>query len=102
MLRDALSSNDSLGIAQAATLLQADSARVVQAQGTVGAREKDIASRKTDANNELLQMQSSLSTLQDTDMTTAISLFQQLQTSYQGALKMAGATQNLSLINFLT
>lgn len=102
LLRNALASNDSAGIAQAAALLQADSSRTIRAQGTVGAREKDLANRKTDANTELLQLQSSLSTLQNTDMTTAISMFQQLQTSYQGALKVAGTMQNLSLINFLT
>ncbi len=101
-LKNALLNNDSAGITQAGTLLQTDSTTVITATAMVGAREQDIATRKTTLTSEQTQLTKSLSLLQDTDETSVITQFETLQTAYQAALQVAKTTQNLSLINFLT
>jgi flagellin-like hook-associated protein FlgL len=102
LLRDSLLKNDTAGIQQAATMLSADGARVTAARGVVGAREQSIESRKTAAADENTALKSALSLLQDTDMTAAITQFQQLQTSYEAALQTSQKTRNLSLLDFLS
>lgn len=101
LLRDGLATNDNGKIQRAAELLQEDSARVIQVRGTIGARAKDVSARMDDLETEQLQLKSALSDLQDTDMTEAITKFQQLQTSYQASLKVAQGAQSLSLLDFL-
>ena len=64
-------------------------------------REQDIATRQTTIADEQTQFAKSLSALQDTDETTAITQFETLQTAYQAALQVAKTTQNLSLLDFL-
>jgi flagellar hook-associated protein 3 len=100
-LRNALNANNTAGIQAAATSLQQNSQTVTTAQGVVGAREQDIQSRLTQSSNEQVALQSSLSQLADTDMTTAITQFQALQTAYEASLKVAASTQNMSLLDFL-
>ena len=101
LLRDSLRNNDTQGIMRAAQELQADSQRVIAARGVVGARSQDISARQSQASSDNTQLQSSLSTLQDTDYTSAISQFQLLQNAYQAALRTAQATQNMSLLDFI-
>ncbi len=101
MLRDALNANDTAGINRASSLLQTANQQVIQAQGTVGAREKDISARLAQASSDQTQLQSSLSLLADTDMTTAITQYQSLQTAYNAAIETAQITQNMSLLDFL-
>ncbi len=100
-LRDALINNDTNGITQAGTLLQADASRITQVQGVVGAREQDVQNRINDTQTDQLNLQSSLSLLQDTDMTTAITQFQQVQNAYQAALQVGSKQQSLSLMDFI-
>ncbi|MGN6369966.1 MAG: flagellin N-terminal helical domain-containing protein [Phycisphaerae bacterium] len=100
-LRDALRNNDVKGITQAGTLLQADANRITQSQGIVGAHEQDVQNRMTDTQNDQLQLQSSLSLLQDTDMTTAITQFQQVQNAYQAALQVGAKQFTMSLMDFV-
>jgi flagellar hook-associated protein 3 FlgL len=100
-LRDALLNNDVQGITQAGTLLQADANRITQASGLVGAREQDIQNRITDTQNDQLNLQSSLSLLQDTDMTTAITQFQMVQNAYQAALQVGAKQFTMSLMDFV-
>lgn len=102
LLRDSLLKNDTAGIQRASTMLTADGARVTAARGVVGAREQSIDARKTSAADENTALQAALSLLQDTDMTSAITNFQQLQTSYQAALQTSQKTRNLSLLDFLS
>ena len=100
-LRDALLNNDTNGITQAGTLLQADASRITQVQGIVGAREQDVGNRINATQSDNLSLQSSLSLLQDTDMTTAITQFQQVQNAYQAALQVGSKQQSLSLMDFV-
>ena len=101
LLRKALSGDDTAGIQQAATALSADSQRVIRLRGVAGAQAKDVQSRQDQVVTDQTQLKSSLSTLADTDMTTAITRFQALQTAYQGSLKVAQSIQQLSLMDFL-
>ncbi len=102
MLRDALLSNDQAGISRAAQLLELDGKQIINARGQVGARVKDLESRKDDVANDQLQLENARSLLEDTDMTAAISRFQLLQTAYEASLKVAQASTNLSLMDFLS
>jgi flagellar hook-associated protein 3 FlgL len=101
MLRDALLSNDTQGISQAATLLQKDATRALDAHGLVGAREKDVTARKSALTDEQTQLSQALSLLNDTDFTQAATRLQQLQTAFQASLQVAQTTGNLSLLDFL-
>jgi flagellar hook-associated protein 3 FlgL len=102
LLRNALLKNDTAGITQAGTLLQANSNQVITATGAVGAQMSDISTRQDSITTEQTQMQVSLSALQDTDETSVISQYETLQTAYQAALQVAQTTQNLSLLDFLS
>jgi flagellar hook-associated protein 3 FlgL len=102
LLRDSLLKNDTAGIQRAAAMLTADASRITAAHGVVGAREQAVEARKTAATDENTALKSALSLLSDTDMTSAITRFQQLQTSYQAALQVAQTTRNLSLLDFLS
>lgn len=101
LLREALNNNDTAGIQRAATLLNQDYKNVSAFHGQVGARQQDVASRQDQNTNDQLALKQSLSLLNDTDMTAAITQFQALQTAYSASLKAAAATQNLSLLDFL-
>jgi flagellin-like hook-associated protein FlgL len=101
LLRDSLLKNDTAGITRAATLLEKDGARAIKARGVVGAKEKDISTRKDDVTSEQTQLKSALSMLADADYTEAATKFQQLQTAYQASLQVAQTTRNLSLLDFL-
>ena len=102
LLRDGLATNDTAKIQRAASMLEDDGSRVIQARGTVGAREKDIQSRLSDVTTDQTQINSSMADLGSTNMTEAITKYQQLQTTYQASLKVAQTMQSLSLLNFLT
>jgi flagellin-like hook-associated protein FlgL len=101
LLRDALLSNDTAGITQAATLLQKDGQRAIKAQGSIGAREQDVAGRKTAATDQNTQLQQALSLLGDTDFAQAATRLQQLQTAFQASLQVSQTAGNLSLLDFL-
>jgi len=100
-LRDALLSNDTAGIQRAAALLETDGQRVITANGVIGAREQDLQSRQNNLTSEQTQLQSLLSLLQDTDMTSAITQYQLLTGVYQAALQVTANNQSLSLLDFL-
>ena len=100
-LRDALTSSDQSGITRAAEGLQVDQSRVITQRGEVGARVKELESRKDRLDDQNLATQSLLSEVQDTDFTAAISKFQALQTSLQAAMAAGSKTLNLSLMDFL-
>jgi flagellar hook-associated protein 3 FlgL len=101
MLRNALASNDTAGIQRAGALLTQAASSVLGAQGSVAAQSQNIAAFKSQNSNTQTQLQQSLSNLADTDMTSAITQYQTLQTSYQAALKVAATANSLSLLNFL-
>ncbi|HUO10353.1 MAG TPA: flagellar hook-associated protein FlgL [Phycisphaerae bacterium] len=100
-LRNALLNNDTPGITAAGTLLQNDLSRITQVQGVVGAQQQDLQNRTTALQDDQTQLQSSLSLLQDTDMTTVITQFQQLQTAYTAALQIGAKQYQSNLLDFI-
>jgi flagellar hook-associated protein 3 FlgL len=100
-LGDALAANDQAGITAAAQGLKADYDRVVVSRGTAGARVQELTSRQSRMDDENLATKSMLSDLQDTDFTTAVTRFQQLQTQLQANYQATAQIMHLSLMDFL-
>ncbi len=100
-LQKALQANDRTAITAAGSALQADQARVANTRGAVGAHLQEVNNRKNRLADENLATHSMLSTLQDTDFTTAVTDFQTLQTALQATLQTAAKTLQLNLMNFL-
>ena len=100
-LRDALQTSDQSTITSAAEGLQVDHDRVVGVRGANGAQIQELSSRQTRLDDENLATKSLLSTLQDTDFTTAVTQFQTLQTELQANYQIAAKSLHLSLLDFL-
>lgn len=100
-LRDAMESNDQVGITAAAEGLKADYDRIVRMRGQAGARVQELESRQNHLEDENVATQSLLSSLADTNFTEAISRFQTLQTTLQATLQTSAKVMNMSLLDFL-
>ena len=100
-LVSSLQNNDTAGITASSTGLQNDSQRVTQTQGDTGAIEQELQQRQTQMTQENKATQSFLSTLQDTDMATAITQFQTLQTALQASYEVTARNLGVSLLDFL-
>jgi flagellar hook-associated protein 3 len=100
-LRDALKSNDQDAITEASQGLQADLDRVTTMRGQTGAQVQELTARQNRLDDQNLATKSLLSSLEDTDFTSAISKFQTLQTALQASLQTSGKILNESLLDFL-
>ncbi len=101
-LRDSLTNNDQAGITAAAQGIQDDLSRVTEVEGSTGAQVQNLQSRQSRLDDENTATQTLLSNLQDTDFTSAISQFQNLQTALQASLQSASKVMHLSLLDFLS
>jgi flagellin-like hook-associated protein FlgL len=101
-LAKALQTGNVSGITAAATSLQGDYTRITNANGVAGAQSQELQNRSSDIDTENLATQTFLSNIQDTNMTSAISEFQTLQTALQASLQTTVASQSLTLFNFLS
>ena len=72
------------GITAAAQGIQADQDRVIGIRGAAGATAQALQAKQTQLGDEDLAANTLLSSLQDTDFTTAITKFQSLQTAAAG------------------
>jgi flagellar hook-associated protein 3 FlgL len=100
-LAKALQTGNVSAITAAATNLQADYTRITNANGIAGAQSQELQNRSSDIDTENLATQTFLSNIQDTNMTSAISEFQTLQTALQASLQTTVASQSLTLFNFI-
>lgn len=75
---------------------------VLKVQSSVGARMNEIDSLDGAGSSMDVQYASTLSNLQDLDMVSAISLFQQQMTTLQAAQKSFTMTSGLSLFNYIS
>ncbi len=100
-LRQAMITSDQRGITSAATQLEADLTRVTKMRGDTGSRVRELDDRADRMKDQNVATESLLSETQDVDYTSAITKFQQLQTTLQATLQMTGQTANLSLLDFL-
>lgn len=100
-LTSALESSNQSAITAAASGLQNDHDRVILVRGKTGAQVQGLEARKTQLDGENIATKSLLSTLQDTDFTTAVTKYQSLQTALQANYQMAAKALHLSLLDFL-
>jgi len=100
-LINGLNSNDQDEITTAGGGIQADISRVTQVRGQTGAVEQELSNRQDQITQENTATQTLISQLQDTDMTTAITQYQTLQTALQASLQTAAQSLSLSLLDFL-
>jgi flagellar hook-associated protein 3 len=100
-LRDALTTNDQLGITAAAEGIKSDYDRVVQIRGETGARVQELEARQQRLDDQNLATQGLLSSVEDTDFTETIARFQTLQTALQASMQTASKVLNQSLLDFL-
>lgn len=85
-LQTALQNNDTTGITTAITNLQSASTWMNDQLAFYGNAQDELQSASTNAQNNNVQLQSQLSTLQDADATTAITQLTQAQTQLQAVL----------------
>ena len=100
-LQNALQNNDTGAINTASTALQNDYNQIVLVRGETGAKEQEVTSRQSQLSSESLATQSLLSNIQDTDLPTAITRFQTLQTALQANYAVTAKIMSLSLLDFL-
>ena len=100
-LREALLSNDSIGITFAGERIESALEKVIQAQGLVGGRAKRVDEAQVRLEDTKLLDTSIKSSLQDLDFIEATTQFSLLQTQLQAGLQAAAAVSQLSLLNFL-
>jgi flagellar hook-associated protein 3 len=100
-LAQALQSNNQDGITAAATALQKDYSNASTANGVAGAQVQALQNRSSELSTENIATQQLLSNIQDTNMTSAISQFQTLQTALQASLQTTAQSQELTLLNFI-
>lgn len=100
-LQDALLSNDTRGMAFAASKLQADLDQVLSARANAGVKMawvQDTAERSKDLQ---LAEETMLSNLQGADMTEAITRFTQLMTQLEATLRVGATGSQMSLLDYL-
>jgi flagellar hook-associated protein 2 len=100
-LRKALRDGNKIAITKAAESLTTDHDRVVRSRGEVGARVQAVESRSDRLEEQNVATKALLSKLEDTDFTSAVTEYTQLQTALQAAMQTTGIMQNLSLMDYL-
>jgi len=101
-LQNALRASDQKAITKAAEGIKADLDRIVRIRGETGARVQELEARQSRLEDQTVATKALLSELEDVDFTEAVTRFQTLQTALQATLQAAGATLNLSLLDFLS
>jgi flagellin-like hook-associated protein FlgL len=101
MLRDALYNNDTQAITDAGERLNGDVEVVASVRARTGIRSIQIRDEIARTETRRLQTESLLSDVQDTEMTEAITRFNQYEQQLQATLLAGQRIQQLSLLNFL-
>lgn len=100
-LRTALRKGDKMAITKAAESLTTDRDRVVRSRGEVGARVQAVESRADRLDEQNVATKALLSKLEDTDFTSAVTEYTQLQTALQAAMQTTATMEKLSLLDYL-
>jgi flagellar hook-associated protein 3 FlgL len=100
-LRDALTSNDTIGITLAGEKLETDVDRVAQTRALVGGYARRVADGIRQREDQTLLDQQTKSNLQDADYTEAAIRLNLLQTQLQAGLQTTAAGFSRSLLDFL-
>lgn len=100
-LAESLRQNDTFGIENAASDLQASQDRLIQARSRVGGHARRLEDEQRRQEDRLVFDQSVRSNIRDLDYASAASEFAQIQLQLQAGLSVAAQSQQLSLLNFL-
>ncbi len=101
-LSNALKTNDTTGITDAAESLQADTTQATLVRGTAGAVNQQLQNQASEISDQSTATQALISQLQDVDYTSAVTQYQSLQTSLQAALEATAMTSYMSLADYLS
>lgn len=99
--RDALNTNDLNAVSAASTDLSANLDTVLQARGEIGARMRRLDLQDTRLADVALQLQTSISNVEDADVTQEAVDLQTRQNALEAALAVTGRSLGTSLLNFL-
>jgi flagellar hook-associated protein 3 FlgL len=97
----ALNNNDTAGITNSISLLQAASVHLNASDSFYGNLEDQIQSATTYASSYNLQLQTDISNIQDADIPSAASELTEANTQLQAAMEMEGQLPHSSLFNYL-
>ncbi|RLV48795.1 flagellar hook-associated protein 3 [Nocardioides mangrovicus] len=100
-LSTALRSGDQSAIASASATLSTDIARVTASRAEAGSRYSQIEQAQSTASTQQVSLKSSLSSVEDVDMASAVVNLQIQQTAYQAALTATSRVMSPSLADFL-
>ncbi|MBI2898723.1 MAG: hypothetical protein HYY17_00915 [Planctomycetes bacterium] len=100
-LRDALLANDTIGINQAARLLEQAQKKVLTARADAGARTASMELTKNRLENEKLELKKLMSDSRDADLAEVATQFQIQQTVLEASLAVASRILQTSLFNYL-
>ena len=100
-LQTALQNNDTAGIGNSITLLQAASVHLNTMQAFYGNVEDQIQNASAYASKYDVQLQTEISNIQDADITSAATELTEGNTQLQAAMEMQGQMPHTSLFNYL-
>jgi flagellar hook-associated protein 3 FlgL len=100
-LQQALQNNDTAGITNSITLLQAASAHLNTMDAFYGNVQDQVQNGSNYASNYGVQLQTQISNTEDADITTAAMELTQGNTQLQAAMQMEGQMPHSSLFNYL-
>lgn len=97
----ALNTNNTAGIGNSISLLQAASVHLNTAQAFYGNLEDQIQGATAYASNYAVQLQTEISNIQDADIPSAATKLTEANTQLQAAMQMQGQMPHTSLFNYL-
>ncbi len=97
----ALNNNDTVGITNSISLLQASSIHLNNMQSFYGNQENQIQAANTYSSNLNVQLQTQISSIQDADIPSAATELTEANTQLQAAMQMEGQLPHSSLFSFL-
>jgi flagellar hook-associated protein 3 FlgL len=97
----ALNNNDTTGITNSISLLQAASVHLNTCDSFYGNLEDEIQGANTYASNYNVQLETEISNIQDADIPSAASELTEANTQLQAAMQMEGQLPHSSLFNYL-
>jgi len=99
--RDALNTNDLSGVAAASGQMSSRLDTVLQARGEIGARTRRLDLADTRLEDQMLQLQTNVSAIEEADLTQEVVDMQTRETALQAALAATGRSLTTSLLDFL-
>jgi flagellar hook-associated protein 3 len=100
-LMSSLQSGNQAAITQAGGNISNDINRVIELHGETGAVEKQLTTQQTAIQQQNTATQTLLSSLQDVNMTQAVSEFTTLQQALEASLETTAQSMQISLLDFL-